>query len=530
MLVQENPSAGSEPPLPTADGPERRVFAVLGVLPEPGGYAVAKFSRSARPYEEWAAELTQAGAERFYEQFYFQYGHASIADLAHLTLVVENVSIVAAIEVLDEPLVDAQESSTRYQDFTKRQYYTPPEVLGSAHEARYRETCDALFAAYQTTHQALTARFLEQYAAERPPNVGDAEYRRTVRARAFDVARYLLPTSTYTGLGYLLSARTLERQIVRLLSHPLAELQEIGAALKDAATTRPAFNPQAARLRALVDELERDAVWDRKAELAAALREVGLAAVPAAPSLVKYTAPSAYLKAAYAELAQAAEALLPQREPDGARGVELAPPHDQTLELVATLLYRVSPYSYRQVLEAVEALSPAQRAEVIDLAYRHRGAHDPPLREMRTGYQLIFDVCMDCGAFRDLHRHRNCVQVVQPFWGVHGYDVPAAIVEGGLEMDYRSAMSRGGETARALAGVAPELAQYALPMGYRRRALFKMDAAELAYLAEVRTRPAGHFSYREIAHAMYTAFAAAHPALARYVRVTDPAVEQFFER
>jgi len=131
---------------------------------------------------------------------------------------------------------------------------------------------------------------------------------------------------------------------------------------------------------------------------------------------------------------------------------------------------------------------------------------------------------------RDLHRHRNCVQVVQPFSGVHGYDVPTAIVEGGLETDYRSAMNRGGETAHALGDVAPDLAQYALPMGYRRRALFKMDAAELAYIAEVRTRPAGHFSYREIAYAMYAAFAAAYPALARYVRVTDPAVDRFFER
>src|SRR5262249_58695416 len=103
MVAQEGVVAGSE--APEAEGAERRVFAVLGVLPEPGGYAVAKFSRSARPYEEWAAELTQAGAERFYEQFYFQYGHASIADLAHLTLVVENVSIVAATEVPDAPLL-----------------------------------------------------------------------------------------------------------------------------------------------------------------------------------------------------------------------------------------------------------------------------------------------------------------------------------------------------------------------------------------------------------------------------------------
>ena len=51
-----------------------RIFSVIGTLPEPGGYAVAKFSRSARPYEEWISELTQEGASRFYEQFYFDYG------------------------------------------------------------------------------------------------------------------------------------------------------------------------------------------------------------------------------------------------------------------------------------------------------------------------------------------------------------------------------------------------------------------------------------------------------------------------
>ncbi len=528
MLVQEGTAAGQT--AAEADGAERRVFAVLGMRPEPGAYAVAKFSRSARPYEAWAAELTQAGAERFLEQFYFQYGHASIADLAHLTLVVENVSMVAAIALLDEPLVDAQESSTRYQDFTKRRYYTPPEVRGTPLEAPYRATCDALFDTYRATHRALTARFLERYADERPSDLGDDEYRRTVRARAFDVARYLLPTATYTGLGYLLSARTLERQVVRLLSEPLAELREIGAALKDAATTRPPFNPRARELSELLNALEAEASWARKGELAAALREAALDDGPVAPTLVKYTAPSAYLERTYAELAEAAVALLPPLAPDGRRGVDLIEAHDAERELVATLLYRVTPYSYRQVLAAVDGLSAAQRAEVIELAYRHRGPHDPPLRETRTGYGLIFDVCMDCGGFRDLHRHRNCVQILQPFSGQHGYDEPAALAEAGLAEGYRAALEAAGATARALAEQAPDLAQYALPLGYRRRALFKMDAAELAYIAETRTRPAGHFSYREIAHAMYAAFARAYPGLARYVRVTDPREERFFER
>src|SRR5438552_9228850 len=192
---------------------QRRIFSVIGTLPEPGGYAVAKFSRSARPYQEWILELTQEGASRFYEQFYFAYGHASIADLAHLTMVAENVSIIAAIDILDEQLVDAQESSTRYQDFTKRRYYTPPEIAGSRYADRYADLCDRLFSLYHDVHRAVAGRFEREFGSKRPPNMADDEYRRTMRARAFDVARYLLPSSTYTGLGYLCSARTLERQI-----------------------------------------------------------------------------------------------------------------------------------------------------------------------------------------------------------------------------------------------------------------------------------------------------------------------------
>src|SRR5438874_1078332 len=166
---------------------QRRIFSVIGTLPEPGGYAVAKFSRSARPYQDWIRELGQEGASRFYEQFYFAYGHASIADLAHVTMVAENISIIAAIEVLDEQLVDAQESSTRYQDFTKRRFYTPPEVTGSPLQERYQEVCDRAFTAYHSLHRALVPHYERLYQSARPADLPDDEYHRTLRARAFDV-------------------------------------------------------------------------------------------------------------------------------------------------------------------------------------------------------------------------------------------------------------------------------------------------------------------------------------------------------
>src|SRR3979411_2970580 len=74
------------------------VFAVYGVEPEILAYAMAKYSRSSLSMKESLKEITSQKAEKFLNTFYFQYGHRSIADLAHIALAVERLSILAAIE------------------------------------------------------------------------------------------------------------------------------------------------------------------------------------------------------------------------------------------------------------------------------------------------------------------------------------------------------------------------------------------------------------------------------------------------
>src|SRR6202158_3376736 len=125
------------------------VFAVYGVEPEIQAYAMAKYLRYSLSMKESLKEITQQKAEKFLNTFYFQYGHRSIADLAHIALAIERLSILAAMVVADEQRWDGQERSTRYQDFKKSGYYVPD--FGEDHAARqqYRETVDSLFAEYQ---------------------------------------------------------------------------------------------------------------------------------------------------------------------------------------------------------------------------------------------------------------------------------------------------------------------------------------------------------------------------------------------
>src|SRR5215203_1800704 len=115
---------------PGPGGPVR-VYAVVGVPPEVQAYAMAKYSRSAQSMLESIGELSVQKAEQFLDTFYFQYGHRSIADLAHLVFGLEQISILSAIAVVDEQVWDGQERSTRYQPFQKTGWYTPSALKGT---------------------------------------------------------------------------------------------------------------------------------------------------------------------------------------------------------------------------------------------------------------------------------------------------------------------------------------------------------------------------------------------------------------
>src|SRR5438552_4748997 len=239
-------NTGSSPEAPSVE-----VYAVYGVEPEVQAYAMAKYSRSALSMKESLREINRQKAEKFLNTFYFQYGHRSIADLAHIALAIERLSILAAIAIADEQRWDGQERSTRYQDFKKSGYYSPDFGNEQARNL-YRETIEGLFSVYE----ALSER-MWRYLAEitpKPAEVKQDAYERTLRARAFDISRYLLPLATNTSLGEIVNARTLEAQVARLLSHTHREVRGIGEQLKHAATSA-AYNVNHETLRKLVAEI-----------------------------------------------------------------------------------------------------------------------------------------------------------------------------------------------------------------------------------------------------------------------------------
>ncbi|HEY5214659.1 MAG TPA: FAD-dependent thymidylate synthase [Acidobacteriaceae bacterium] len=496
------------------------VYAIHGAEPEVLAYAMAKYSRSSLTMRESLTEISSQRAEQFLNTFYFQYGHRSIADLAHIPFAVERLSLLAAIALVDETRWDGQERSTRYQNFQRSGWYTPP--LDAGVRTAYTHAIESLFRSYE----ALSAGMFDALKSRipRPEEMKEDSYARTLKARAFDAARYLLPLATNTSLGQIVNARTLENQVSRLLSSPFKEIRDLGTRLRTAAS-EPAWNVQRDKLEELAGE------GLVNAEATAQILNDLMPPVRTAPTLVKYAEASDYQIASRRELTQAAQELM--------NGVQIYPApivdllYDEEhleVELVTSLLYPNCHYSYRQLRGAVGALSETRRNEILKIGTSHRGKHDELLRSFHSGHGFRFDILMDIGGFRDMHRHRRCVQLIQEFSDVHGFDEPVCpgqptLAEAGLDTAYKAAIESAFTAYRTLRDSgepeAAQSAQYLLPLGTRCRAMFKMDFAEALYIAELRSTIAGHFSYRRVAWEMYQAIAVRHPALAGMFRIED---------
>lgn len=482
----------------------RRVVAIAPMPPEKSAYALARYSRSPDSIEQSIRWVHGHSSEKFWDQFYFDYGHASIADLGHVIVCFEEISELAAIRLEDEPLWDGQAKSSRYQNFASSRWFVPGQIRGSETEAIYDGILRSLSEIYRLLHDPLIAYLCERDPC--PDSMKPADYQRTIAARAFDATRYLLPLAAKTNVGQVVSIRTLEKQMTRLLSSQLPELRAIGEDLKDACQ-RPPVN-----------------LWSELCGQTSGLND------PLASTLARHAKANVYQESVYSDLARHAKDALRGTgldQPDAwgaAESVELIDPHPPLDEIVTTLLYRVSQAPYRKILEVVKEWSEKEKQGTIEVATRQRGPYDELIKEFRSGYAFNFDILMDIGAWRDMHRHRRCQQVQQNFTTIHGYDVPPPLIGAGLDQEYRQAMDAVRNDIELLKKKDQEASLYAIPFGFKVRCLFKMDYAEADYIAKLRSGVKGHWSYRTVAWQMKQQLAKKFPFLGEGIQATPPDV------
>src|SRR5216684_8583795 len=141
----------------------KRVLSVAPMPPEKLAFALARYSRSPDSIRQSLDWVRTHDSQKFLESFYFQYGHASIADLGHTVLCFEGMSELAASEIEDEALWDGQAKSSRYQNFAQTGFVTPSE-FGEAEAAVYRAAGEKLLQAYSEVN----AKVFEYLCGELP--------------------------------------------------------------------------------------------------------------------------------------------------------------------------------------------------------------------------------------------------------------------------------------------------------------------------------------------------------------------------
>jgi thymidylate synthase ThyX len=477
------------------DSTKRRVLTLAPMPPEKCAFALARYSRSPDSIRDSVEWVRTHDSSKFLESFYFQYGHASIADLGHVVLCFEGISELAATEIEDEQLWDGQARSSRYQDFSKSGFVIPPE-FDSAQAAVYQQAAGELLAGYNEIHAKVFDHLVEKLP--RPEAMSPQAYQRNVKARAFDVARYLLCFGIPTGVGQVTSIRTLERQVRRLKASEYGELRDLAREIAEACAAEPCLG------------------WESSASGEAV-----------APTLARHLDPDEHLERSREDLLAWAAQNLGAYHSSWARDeVDLIKPNDTLTDVVATLLYPVTDWPYRELYEVASGWSASRRNEVIDVALKSRTKRDELLRNFRTE-PYVFDIVMDIGAYRDLHRHRRCQQFRQSYTTKLGFASPDLIAAAGMGERYTNLLSQASNVAKSLP--APG-SQYLIPFAARSRFLFKMDFAEAEYIARLRSGVKGHFSYRKIAWEMKQKMSALEPELGRLMEATPPWVEDPLQR
>ena len=485
------------------DGP---VFALRNLPEVVKGALFARYSRSAKSlrrlfldefYDHVGALPVASGvgidrAERLYERVFDDYGDDSVAQLGGAHLACEGASNILTKVLEWGRLMSYLEQSTRYVAYDDRhgerwKYLVPAELNDPPLRAEYTACLDAAFATYARWLAPIEAYCRRKFPKE--PGDPEAVYARTIRAKALDTLRGLLPAATQSNVGLFGSGQAYEALLLRMRVHPLAEVRiYANLMLTELRAVIPSFLKR-------VDRPDRGGRWSEY-----------LRATQAA------TRAMAHRLCVETPAEDQADVVLTDFDPEG------------EVKVVAAALYAASTLSDHELLGVARQLAPHERHAVLQ-AYvgdRQNRRHKPGRAFERTGYR--FDILTDYGAFRDLQRHRMVSLEWQRLSPRHGYAVSDLIHEAGAFDDWRRVMERSAETHDLLCSAGlHDVAPYAVSMAYRVRFYLEVNAREAMHIIELRTAPQGHPAYRRVCQQMHRLIAeqAGHRAIAAAMAFAD---------
>lgn len=421
-------------------------------------------------------------ARNFYITWLAQFGDDSIAQMAGTHLVYTGISQVAIKHIEDMRLGIAPiEKSTRYVDYSTKvngsyRYYTDPMLAEYGLREEYTAAMNNLFDTYTT----LLAEYMEFLKKQYP-----GEEERVIRTKAFDTVRLILPVSTLSQLALYANGQAFEYMINRGLDHKLGEIRwAFKEAQNELNKVIPAF---LRRLETDDSKSYRGYMSARSETVQNVLNSIGFSMTP--------------------ETSVQATVKLMEFDPEGED------------KILAGLIYPESHEPYDLILGKVKQLSVADKETILQEVLKGRKAKYYKIPRAFENIYVRFEILMNIGAWRDLHRHRTQTQMRQRFTIDNGFDVPEGLKEAGLDGKYVAAVVQAEEVFKKLVEINPDMAQYCCVMGHRVRFMQYQNMRAFFWEVELRTTAQGHPDYRKIEQEKVRQIQRIYPLIGKYLMV-----------
>lgn len=424
-------------------------------------------------------------ARSFYVRWLAQYGDDSIAQMAGLHLVFTGISQVAIKHLEDQRIGLAPlEKSTRYVDYSKKiggqyAYYRDPSLVEFGLMDEYVLAMDGLFEAYVSLVPKCIDWLSKKFPGEKPS---------VIEKKAFDTLRGLLPTSTLSQVAFFGNGQAFEYLIQRCARHPLGEIRWVAErSYEELMQVVPSF------VRRIKDEERKEAVEQyqnylaQKSDRVSQFVSQGMSAINETGSnvqLVEYDV----------------------------RGEE---------KIITGILYAASrnTHSWNEIYENVCRMNNDEKRNVLDAYCAGRNARWQKVGRAFENTYVRFDILMNIGAWRDLHRHRMHTQQRQMFSCNHGYDIPQELIESGLDREFSDAINQVEEVYEKIAAKDIHCAQYCVTLAHRIRFMQWQNLRECFWEMELRTIPEGHPDYRHIEQQKFALLKQVYPLITEHMLV-----------
>jgi thymidylate synthase ThyX len=422
--------------------------------------------------------LNNQRAQAFYSKWLSQYGDDSIAQVTGTHIIVWGISQVAMKFIEDQRVgLEPIEKSTRYVNFGTKiggryLYYVPrPDLERHGLLDEYVVVMDNLFDTYVSMlgplQEWLRANFDDKASI--------------LEKKAFDTLRGLLPMATLGQVAFRGNAQAFEYLINRSARHPLGELRWLAEEIK-----RELDKEIPSLLLRITDDKSKDY--------------------------------QNYLNERYRLVRESlGETPMDRALKPEVRLVEYDP--DSETKILAGILFEQMHGTWDQALDKARKLHDAEKKDLFGRYLTKRTARWQKVGRAFENAYLRFEIVMDIGSYRDLHRHRMMTQERQNFSTLHGFSVPSEIDYAGLAPRFEKVLENADRLFRKIEPVDRDLAQYVVPLAYRMRFQQWQNFRQLFWEAELRTVSQGHPDYRFIEQEKYRLVKEKFPLIASFMLV-----------